>query len=103
MHISAPMRIGIFGGSFDPVHCGHLLLAEYCRDERSLDEVWFVPASVAPHKQGHLPTDGSHRFAMLELAVRDNPTFRVSRVELDRGGVSYTADTLAQFRAKHGK
>ncbi|MCA9248332.1 MAG: adenylyltransferase/cytidyltransferase family protein, partial [Planctomycetales bacterium] len=87
-------RLGIFGGSFDPVHSGHLLLAEYCRAHCELDEVWFMPAALAPHKQGEQPTEAAHRVRMLELATADNQAFRVSTLELERGGVSYTAETL---------
>ena len=88
------MRIGIFGGSFDPVHYGHLLLAEYCRAQCDLDEVWFVPAAVAPHKLDGETASNAHRVQMLELATASNPAFRVSQIELERGGVSYTVDTL---------
>ncbi|MEQ8790355.1 MAG: nicotinate-nucleotide adenylyltransferase [Pirellulaceae bacterium] len=89
------MRLGIFGGSFDPVHFGHLLLAESCREQCRLDEVWFVPAAVPPHKQEDERTEAKHRVEMLELAIAGNPAFRVSTLELDRGGVSYTVSTLA--------
>ncbi|MFO0906633.1 MAG: nicotinate-nucleotide adenylyltransferase [Pirellulales bacterium] len=92
------MRLGIYGGSFDPVHMGHLLLAECCREQCRLDEVWFMPASIPPHKRTTPPVDPRHRLAMLELAVADNPAFRVSSWEIERGGVSYTAETLAELR-----
>jgi len=88
------MRLGIFGGTFDPVHYGHLLLAESCREQCRLDEVWFVPAAVPPHKQGWVLTPAEQRVAMLELAIAAYAPFRVSPVELERGGVSYTVDTL---------
>jgi nicotinate-nucleotide adenylyltransferase len=91
------MRIGIFGGSFDPVHFGHLLLAECCREQGRLDTVWFLPAAVPPHKQHEL-TPSQGRIEMLELAIGGNSAFAVSRYEADRGGVNYTADTLAHFR-----
>jgi nicotinate-nucleotide adenylyltransferase len=94
------MRIGIFGGTFDPVHFGHLLLAETAREEGRLDEVWFVPAAVAPHKQHEASTPGERRAEMLELAIADNEALRVCRIELDRGGVSFTVDTLAQIAAE---
>jgi nicotinate-nucleotide adenylyltransferase len=92
------MRIGVFGGSFDPVHYGHLLLAECCREQGRLDEVRFVPAGVPPHKQQRELTPAESRIDMLELAVGGNPAFSVSRYETDRGGVNYTVDTLAHFR-----
>jgi nicotinate-nucleotide adenylyltransferase len=88
-------RLGIFGGSFDPVHFGHLLLAESCREQCDLDEVWFVPAAVPPHKQGEERTSAKDRVEMLKLAIAGHPQFRVSTIEIDRGGVSYTVSTLA--------
>ena len=96
-----PMRLGIFGGSFDPVHYGHLLLAECCREQCRLDRVWFVPAAVAPHKIGRTLTPGPQRVDMLRLAIGGQEEFAVSTVEaLDRGGVSYTVDTLETIHAE---
>jgi nicotinate-nucleotide adenylyltransferase len=91
------MRLGIFGGTFDPVHLGHLLLAECCREQCRLDEVWFLPAAVPPHKQQRELTPADQRIEMLELAIAGNPAFSVSRSETDRGGVNYTVDTLEHF------
>ena len=88
------MRLAILGGTFDPVHFGHLLLADSCREARGLDQVWFVPAAVSPHKTDTRPTAAHDRVAMLELAIAGNEAFRVSRIEIERGGVSYTVDTL---------
>jgi len=96
------VRIGIFGGSFDPVHLGHLVVAECCREQARLDRVIFVPTAIQPFKQSRQPVAGQHRAEMLALAVGGNPAFEVSTVELDRGGVSYTVDTLAALRATHG-
>lgn len=93
------MRIGIFGGSFDPVHLGHLLVAENCREQAGLDRVVFVPAAVPPHKQGRRLAPGEHRVAMLGLATGGNPAFGVSDAELARGGVSWTVDTLRALAA----
>lgn len=89
-------RIGIYGGTFDPVHVGHLILAEQCREACELDEVWFVPAARPPHKQGAAISAPAARVAMLEFALAGNPAFRISRVELDRSdqGLSYTVTTL---------
>ncbi|MCE9629150.1 MAG: nicotinate-nucleotide adenylyltransferase [Planctomycetia bacterium] len=95
------MRIGIFGGSFNPVHVGHLIAAECCREQGRLDRVVFVPAAIPPHKQGHQLADASHRVAMLNLAVGGHGAFAVSTVEIDRGGVSYTIDTLAALATEH--
>ncbi|MCE9527847.1 MAG: nicotinate-nucleotide adenylyltransferase [Planctomycetales bacterium] len=88
------MRLGIYGGSFDPVHYGHLLLAECCREEQSLNEVWFVPAAAPPHKLGAVLAPAKARIEMLELATSGNEAFRVSSLEIDRGGISYTVETL---------
>jgi nicotinate-nucleotide adenylyltransferase len=93
------MRLGIYGGTFDPIHYGHLLLAERCREELQLDEVWFIPAGSPPHKQGRVSTPAKARVAMVEFAVSGFPEFRVSRIELERGGQSYTVQTLEQVRA----
>jgi nicotinate-nucleotide adenylyltransferase len=92
------MRLGLFGGSFDPVHYGHLLLAECCREQARLDEVWFVPAAVPPHKQQKEPAPDAARVEMLELAIGGHEAFRVSRIEIERGGVSYTVDTLREVK-----
>ena len=95
------MRVGIYGGSFDPVHIGHLIVAECCREQARLDRVLLVPAAKPPHKQGWTLAEGQHRLAMLALAVGGQPAFALSTAELDRGGVSYTCDTLAGLAAAH--
>lgn len=94
------MRLGILGGSFDPVHLGHLLLAEACREQCQLDQVWFMPAAVSPHKQEQAGTPGEQRLEMLKLAVAGYEPFLVSDLELRRGGVSYTVDTLEALKAQ---
>jgi len=94
------MRLGLFGGSFDPVHYGHLLLAECCREQCRLEQVWFLPAAVPPHKQGRELTPAKARIEMLELAIAGHEAFAVNRYEVDRGGVSYTVETLRHFRAQ---
>lgn len=94
------MRIGIFGGSFDPVHYGHLLLAEMCREQCELDEVRLVPAAIPPHKQGKGRAADEHRLEMLNLAVGGHQSIVAWDVELQRGGVSYTIDTLRTLRAE---
>src|SRR5262245_27802437 len=88
------MRLGLFGGSFDPVHYSHLLLAECCREALRLDEVWLIPAAVPPHKQSRELAPARHRLEMLELALAGHEQIRASRLEIDRGGVSYTVQTL---------
>lgn len=92
------MRIGIFGGTFDPIHYGHLRLAETCREDCEMDEVWFMPAAVAPHKQQQDFAPKKSRLEMLQLAIAGHDTFRISAIELDRGGVSYTVDTLTEVK-----
>lgn len=92
------MRLGIYGGSFDPVHYGHLLLAESCREECRLDEVWFMPAGTPPHKLSGRLAASRDRVAMLRLAIGGHAAFRVDTREVDRGGVSFTVDTLEQIR-----
>jgi nicotinate-nucleotide adenylyltransferase len=93
------MRLGILGGTFDPVHYGHLLLAECAREQCQLDQVWFMPAALPPHKQGQIITPAELRIEMLELATSGNPVISVSRAEAERPGVSYTSDTLSQLAA----
>ena len=92
------MRLGIFGGTFDPVHFGHLLLAECCREQCRLDRVWFMPNAVSPHKQNVEITSADHRIEMLLLAIAGNAAFEVSRHEIGRGGVSYTVETLEHLQ-----
>ena len=95
------MRLGIYGGSFDPVHFGHLLLAESCREQCALDEVWLLPAAVPPHKTDQTLTSARQRIEMLNLAIGGHHAFRISTLEIDRGGVSYTVDTLTAIRQQH--
>jgi nicotinate-nucleotide adenylyltransferase len=94
------MRLGIFGGTFDPVHYGHLLVAENCREQARLDQVWFLPAAVPPHKQQRELAPAVARVEILELAIGGHAPFSVCPYEIDRGGVNYTVDTLEHFRAQ---
>ncbi len=94
------MRIGIFGGSFDPIHAGHLILAEQCREQARLDEVWFVPCALQPHKEDGAHATDRQRSEMIEMAIAGHASFRLSKIELERGGVSYTVETLAQVAAQ---
>lgn len=91
------MNIGIIGGSFDPVHWAHLVIAEQFVEQCELDRCFIVPAAVNPLKTGAAPAGGEHRAAMLRLAFDDNPKFAIDRRELERGGKSYTVDTLGSF------
>jgi nicotinate-nucleotide adenylyltransferase len=101
MDKTKPEKIGVFGGSFDPVHMGHLTIAQDAVEQLELDRLIFVPAAVPPHKQEKTLADDRHRLAMLQLATESNLSFEVSDIELRRGGVSYTFDTLTQLQAEH--
>ena len=92
------MKTGIFGGTFNPPHLGHLIIAEYVRVELSLEKLLFVPTAVPPHKQDLDIVEAHHRMAMLEHALQGNRLFEVSDLEIQRGGLSFTVDTLAEFR-----
>ncbi|QDV52464.1 nicotinate-nucleotide adenylyltransferase [Gimesia fumaroli] len=95
------MRIGIFGGTFDPVHHAHLLLAEQSREQANLDEVWFIPAGSPPHKESTGISSGKQRREMLDFAIAGNPTFVIKDLELHREGPSYTVETLRQLKETH--
>ena len=95
------MKIGILGGSFNPVHLGHLILAEQIREAAGLGKVLFIPASCPPHKPGAELAAAEHRIEMVRLAIEGNPFFEASDVELRRGGVSYTIDTILALRREH--
>ena len=92
------MRLGLFGGSFDPVHYGHLLLAESARESCQLDQVWLIPAATPPHKLERSMSSSADRIAMLELAIGGQQQLLVSSMEIDRGGISYTVDTLRHVK-----
>jgi len=91
-------KVGVLGGTFDPLHLGHLRAAEVARDELSLECVLFVPARNPPHKPGDAVTDASARVAMLELALADEEGFELSSIEIERGGRSYTIETLDELQ-----
>lgn len=95
------MRLGIFGGTFDPVHLGHLILAEQCREQAALDQVLFVPAARPPHKLDQDITPFDQRAEMLALALSGQPAFQVDAMEKHRQGPSYTVDTLEVLRDHH--
>lgn len=94
-------RIGVFGGSFDPVHLGHLTVAQDAVEQLELDRLIFVPAAIPPHKQDKTLASGRQRLEMLQLATESNLRFEVSDMELQRGGVSYTIDTIRQIQFEH--
>jgi nicotinate-nucleotide adenylyltransferase len=96
------MRIGIYGGSFDPIHLGHLWVAEAAKECLGLDRVLFIPAAISPLKQDRKPIEDRHRVEMLKLAISGVEYFGVDERELHRGGVSYTIDTLRELKEEHG-
>ena len=93
-------RIGVFGGTFDPVHTGHLIIATELQHALALDRVLFVPTGNPPHKADQKVSSNADRLAMLELAIAGNPGFAISTLELDRTGPSYTADLLALLQSE---
>lgn len=96
------MRLGVLGGTFDPPHIGHLILADEARLTLGLQQVLFVPAGAPWRKAGQELSPREHRLVMVRLAVDDNPHFAVSTLEIEREGPSYTADTLAALRDQFG-
>ncbi len=96
------MRIGIFGGTFDPIHYGHLVAAEEARAVLALERVLIVPAGQPPHKTKRPVTAAEHRLAMVELAISSNPHFVLSRVDLERPGPHYSVDTVTRLRRQLG-
>jgi nicotinate-nucleotide adenylyltransferase len=98
-----PGSVAVMGGTFDPIHIGHLAAAEEAREILGLQRVLFMPAGVPPHKPDRAITKPDHRVAMVELAIRDNPAFELSRLEIDRTGPSYTVDTVELLAAQARK
>lgn len=95
------MRLGLYGGSFDPVHRGHLLVARAAMEELSLDRLIFIPAAQSPFKPGITPAPAAFRARLLRLALAGETRYEVSTTEVDRGGVSYSIDTVREFTARH--
>ncbi len=91
-------KIGIMGGTFDPIHYGHLMLAEQIRASYDLDQIIFIPVGNAPHKQKHRPTDKIHRYMMTMLATASNPNFTVSDIEIKKEVITYAIDTIKELR-----
>jgi len=96
-------RLGLFGGSFDPIHLGHLITASSVAEQLDLQQVIFIPSAMPPHKQYEKLTAPRHRLAMTKLAVRDNPRFTASDIELKRTGPCYTILTIRDMKAAHGQ
>ncbi|PWA12505.1 nicotinic acid mononucleotide adenylyltransferase [Pueribacillus theae] len=90
-------KIGLLGGTFDPPHYGHLLIANEVLEQCDLDEIWFVPASIPPHKQNEKISASKHRLAMLKMAIKNHPRFRLCAIEIEREGPSYTYETLERL------
>ncbi|HWR41176.1 MAG TPA: nicotinate-nucleotide adenylyltransferase [Patescibacteria group bacterium] len=101
MTTNAVRKIGIMGGTFDPIHIGHLVIAEAVCNEFQLDRVIFIPANIPPHKQGWRVTSTLHRYIMTISATYSNPNFFVSDMEMERPGPSYTIDTMETLAAKY--
>ena len=97
------LRLGIFGGAFNPIHGGHLVLAETARDVLSLDRVLFIPTGQPPYKSNKGLAPGPVRLAMIRLAIRDHPAFAVSEIELERPGVSYALETVKTIQSRVGE
>ena len=95
------MKIGILGGTFNPIHIGHLILAEEAREKLKLDKVIFVPAYLPPHKDNSEIASADARLAMVRLAIRGNSYFFASDIEIKRDGLSYTIDTLREFKIRY--
>ncbi len=90
------MKIGLYGGTFDPIHCAHLIIAQYVKEELKLDKVIFIPAAYPPHKE--VFSDPRHRLKMVNLAISDNPAFESSEIEIRKGDVSYSVDTIESLK-----
>src|SRR6267154_1306301 len=96
-------RIGLIGGTFDPIHYGHLVIAEEVRATLNLSKMIFIPTGQPPHKPKRIITATHHRVAMVELAIASNSNFTLSRIESDRPGPSYTVETLQLLRKQWGE
>ena len=95
-------RAGFLGGTFDPIHIAHLIIAEECRFRLNLNRVFFVPAGMPPHKLARPITDAAHRVAMVQLAVASNPNLVLSRLDVDRAGPCYSVDTVQLLQDQLG-
>jgi len=95
------MHLGILGGSFDPIHHGHLILARAALEELGLDRILFIPTNLSPHKTDTKPATAQDRYAMVQRAIENEPSFEASDLELHRPPPSYTVDTLRELRSRH--
>ncbi|WP_025693177.1 nicotinate-nucleotide adenylyltransferase [Paenibacillus zanthoxyli] len=94
------MKVGIMGGTFDPIHIGHMLVAETARDAFGLEQVWFMPSHIPPHKHA-AGASGEARLALVSEAIKNNGSFRILDWEIVRGGVSYTIETVRQLQERY--
>ena len=97
------IKIGLMGGTFDPVHNGHLITAQAVKEIRGLEKIIFIPAYISPHKTGKSSAGGNHRLSMLRLAIEGIPYFEFSDIELKAKSISYTVKTLEEFKRKYDK
>lgn len=97
------MKVAMFGGTFDPIHNGHLITAQAVREIRRLDKIIFIPSYIAPHKLNVTSSSGKHRLEMIKLAIEGNPYFDYSDYELKKEGVSYTIDTIKYLKKVYGE
>lgn len=97
------MKVGIMGGTFNPIHLGHIRLAQAAYEQFCLDKVLFIPSGDPPHKKSQSIADGFHRMKMVELAIKEYPYFELSNIEIDREGYSYTSETLRELRRQNPK
>lgn len=95
------MKIGILGGTFDPIHNGHLIIGEYARTTLDLDKVIFIPVGIAPHKDNKKITDSEIRVKMIDIAIKSNPYFYQSLIEVKRDRVSYTVETITRLKEEY--
>lgn len=103
MILSGHEKIGILGGTFDPIHLGHLILAQEAAETYDLARVIFIPCNQPPHKEDRKITAGKHRYAMVEKAVEGNIAFEISDIEIQRNSVSYAIDTLRELKKRYAK
>jgi nicotinate-nucleotide adenylyltransferase len=99
--VSTSLRIGLYGGSFDPIHQGHLIAAQDALEQLALDRLIFIPSAQAPLRPDTVRASAQDRMEMIRLAIRPEPRFQVSGLEIDRGGISYTFDTVSALRQQH--
>jgi nicotinate-nucleotide adenylyltransferase len=95
------VKVGVFGGTFDPIHNGHLITAQAVKEIRGLDKIIFIPCHISPHKTDMFTAPDGHRLNMINLALRDVPYFEASSIEIDKQEVSYTVDTLRELKKEY--